>query len=519
MEDVLSSMWEDGEKAKLEAVERLMLYFESEGKKILELPNIFYPDSKFTRDHISEAFDRPNLMASLKRLADEKFVNDFEAPGISSHKIKDHVQLQLAIEAAVRGSIIASRSIMSIVAKQAGVASLRHGDLLAQLIRRNSIELDSTIVEFTPSSGSFELGELRRGIDSLPAHSEARAVDLLRPGFTRLLENTSSVQEITHIAENFGSFYPEETLFNLIRIWTNLKILNDGSRDSDPILSSLIQDMANLASSNFLDGLRKQIDSELKSIRSCIYQESLLSNDDRFGRRSALVTKPLSFPIYSFLKIHNDDNSKKSIQKLEKEWFNNFDVNNLTKLEQWNKNVVRFSRDVAMFKGTLGTSTQQLTESILFDFTDGDFGKWIRKSRDVKDAIENGNYDNALNIVHKTATWLLAILGIRCLTSDTHFAVTILLSSCISFVRNKVVSKNSFLKVKSFKTGKSFRGAKFQFVQYLIVAVLIFVLILSSSSWIKSFQNNSSGSSSANEERVLNSAQIDTIPTQSTDAP
>ena len=519
LEDVLSSMWGDAEKAKLEAVERLMLYFESEGKKILELPNIFYPDSKFMRDYIFEAFDRPKLVASLRKLANEKYTSDFEAPGISSREIKNHDQLQLAIEAAVRGSRRAAQSISSIVAKEAGVASLQHGDLLSQLIRRNLIELDSIVVGYTPSSRGFELRELRRVIDSQPAHSEARIMDLLRPGFTRLLEKTLSVREMTRIAENFGVFYPEETLSNLIRIWSNLEFSNDGYRDSDPILSSSIQNMANLASSNFLDELGKQIDAELSAIKSCIYQESSPIDDDWFGGRNSLGKSVVPYLILSLMKIRNNNALNRSSRKSEKEWLHNFDINKLTQLEQWNQSAIRFARGVAMFKGTLGTRTQQLAESILFDHTDGDFGKWILTTRDLKDAIKSGKYDDQLNLAHTTATWILALLGLRGLISGSNYALGLLVASCFSFVRNKVVGEGTFLKVGSFKAGKNYQGVKFQFLQYLISAFFILILILSSSSRISSSLDNDSASSAFDQERVENSVRIDIVQPPLTVAP
>ena len=519
LEDALSLMWKDGERAKLEASDRMKIYLEREGMKILQFPNIFYPNEKLIRDLIHGAMDRPNLSESLKSLANEKFVIDFESQGLTSREIRNHDQLQLAIEAAVRGSTRAAQSISSIVAKEAGVASLQHGDLLSQLIGRGSIELDSIVVGYTPSSKGFELRELRRVIDSLPAHSEARVIDLLRPGFKRLLEKTSSVREMTRIAENFGVFYPEETLSNLIRIWSNLEISNDGYSDSDPILSSSIQNMANLASSKFLDELGKQIDAELLAIKSCIYQESSPVDDDWFGGRNSLGKSVVPYLILSLMKIRNNNASNRSSRKSEKEWFHNFDINKLTQLEQWNQSAVRFARGVAMFKGTLGTRTQQLAESILFDHTDGDFGKWILTTRDLKDAVKSQKYDNQLNLAHTTATWILALLGLKGLSSGSSYALGLLVASCLSFVRNKVVGEGTFLKVGSFKAGKNYQGAKFQFFQYLIIVFFILILILSSSSRISNSLDNDSASSAFDQERVANSVQIDTVQPPSTDAP
>ena len=479
LEDALSLMWKDGERAKLEASDRMKIYLEREGMKIFQFPNIFYPNEKLIRDLIHGAMDRPNLSESLKNLANEKFVIDFESQGLTSREIRNHDQLQLAIEAAVRGSKHAARNISSIVAKEAGVASLQHGDLLSQLIRRNSIELDSIVVGYTPSSKGFELRELRRVIDSLPAHSEARIVDLLRPGFSRRLNKTSSVREMTRIAENFGVFYPEETLSNLIRIWSNLEISNDGYRDSDPILSMSIQNMAKRASSSFLDGLGKQIDAELLSIKSRIHQESSPTKEGRFGGSNSSDTGVAPKSISRLKKILNNSASNNPHRNSEKDWLHDFDMNKLAKLEQWNQSVIRFARGVAMFKGTLGTRTQQLAESILFDHTDGDFGKWILTTRDLMDAIKSGKYDKPLSLVHTAAPWVFALLGLIFSSSGNQYGLGLFVASGLSFIRNGVLGEETVLKVQSFRAGMNFRGAKFQLIQYIIILVLSLIFLLS----------------------------------------
>ena len=479
LEDVLSSMWGDGEKAKLEAVERLMLYFESEGKKILELPNIFYPDSKFMRDHIFEAFDRPNLVASLRKLANEKYTSDFEAPGISSREIKNHDQLQLAIEAAVRGSRRAAQSISAIVAKGHGIFSLPLGDLIAQLVNRNSSELDSIVIGYLPSSGQSELTELRRGISSLPPHIEARAVDLLRGGFIRRLEKTLNEWEISCIANIFGSYYPEEILLKFVRIWTDQTPLDGGYQNSHTPLSTDLQKMVQLASPAFLDVLTNNICSALVTIRSCLNQEDLSTSDPWYGSRHSLDVPSLIGLAEGLFMSPKNEASASSLQNPEKKWLIDIATSEHLRLEQWNQRAVRFSRRVAMFNGSLGTRNQQLAESVEFEHTEGDFGKWVAITRDLKDAVKSKKYDDVLRVVHTTATYFLAILGITCLMKGSFFAVSLLFCGCLSFLRNLVVGEESFLLIKPFKKGKNFRDAEFQFFRYIVISVLIVIFLLS----------------------------------------
>ena len=483
LENALSLMWNDGGSAKLEASERLTAYLELQGRKMLQLSSIFNPGSESARDLVLGAMDRPNLVNSLKKLANEKIVIDYESQSKSSREIKNYDQVFLAIEVAIRGSKIASKSLLSIVAREAGIESLQHGDLVAQLVMRNSDELNTIVMKYTPGGRDFALGELRRGIDSLPSDSRARAVALLKHGINRLIKDTSSEERMTRIAENFGSFYPREVLSNFVRIWGDPSTPIDGYRN----LSSLIQEIASHTSPDFLDDLSKNTYSELLLIRSCTSEKrptkiilgSLPIGGTMFGSAGPMPfdTNPLYQARYE-PSLSTEKTATKLAQRFETSWLIDLDVNKLVQVEQWNLKVIRFCRGILMFDDLLGTTVRQLTNNILSDHIAGDFGKWISISRELIDAIKNGEFDRALNGGHSIAFWVLGSLGLIGLLTGSAYAFGLLLCSALISLRKWVIGDESFMNVKSFQVGKSFRGAKFQLIQTLTVEALIFFTLL-----------------------------------------
>ncbi len=483
LENTLSLMWNDGGSAKLEASERLAVYLERQGREILQLSSIFTPGSEAARDLVLGAMDSSSLANSIKKLANEKTVIDYESESVTNREIKKFDQVSLAIEVAIRGSKIAKRRLLSMVAGEVGHSSLQHGDLVAQLVMRNSDALNAIVMEYTPSGGDFSLCELRRGINSLPSDSRARAVALLKHGVNRLIKDTSSEERMTRIAENFGSFYPKEVLSNFVRIWGSPSTPIDGYRN----LSSLIQEIASHTSPDFLDDLSKKINSELLLIRSCtsekhptkIIRGSLPIGGTMFGSAS-----PLSFdknPIYQVRyepPLSTEKTQLKLAQRFETSWLIDLDVNKLVQVEQWNLKVIRFCRGVLMFDGLLGAGVRQLANNVLSDHIAGDFGKWISTSRELIEAIKNGKFDRALNDGHSIAFWVLGSLGLIGLLTGSAYAFGLLLCSALIYLRKWVIGDESFIKVKSFQVGKSFRGVKFQIIQHLTVEALIFFTLL-----------------------------------------
>jgi hypothetical protein len=521
LEEMLSSMWSEGEVAKDEASDRLERFFEREGRNILALPNIFNPDSVLTKSLIYGALDRQNLLSSFKKAANEKYVIDYENSMYASSVIKNVDQFFAAVEAAIRGSSRASQSISMLISKETGVASFGHEGLIALMINKKSRELDSIIMGYTPSSKQFELVQLRKGINAILGHNRERAVDLLRGGFTRLLEKCSNEVEVSRVADNFGDLYPEVILTNLMRIWRDLSIPVDPVSFSEPNLSSSISSMKRLVDSDFLDELGRNVFSDLSEIRSKIYQlssvgtVSSVNSEDWFGSKHALGSGFQSGLVLSFSRWVFDKYSNNENQKLEKVWANQFSKSKLLELEQWNKCLVRFSRGAALFNGSLGTRTQQLAESIFHNHTSGGFGRWILTVRDVNDAISSKSIDQSLATAHKTASWVFAVLGAMSLLAGNSLAAGLLICAFVSFLCQLLIRENGILKVKPFREGRRLRSASDQLLVYLIVIIISFFLMMIALTAFKNHQEPGSQGADSGGQWVANSGQMGNLPIQS----
>ena len=521
LEKMLSSLWSESEAAKLEASDRLKSFFEREGRRILSLPDIFGAGAILIRSLISGALERQDLLSSLKKTANEKYVIDYEKSTNASSAIKGENQFVDAIEAAIRGSGKASRSISSLLAKEKGVASLGHGNLITQLINKDSRELDSIVIEYMPSCKQFELVQLRKGIDALSEKNRERAMELFRGTFARLLQRSSSEAEITRIADSFGDFYPEAILRNFLRLWRDLSIPVELASFSDPTLSKLISSMKRSVSSDFLEDIGRNVFSDLLELRSKIYQLSsvdhvlLDKSEDWFGSRHAFSSSPWRGPARQLVEFGFDIHSTLENKKLDKGWASQFSAGKLLQIEQWNKCLVRFSRGVALFNGTLGTRTQQLAESIFHNHTSGEFGMWILAARDVNDAISSKSIDHSLVSGHRTATRIFAVLGVMGLLSGNNLAPGLLICAFVSYLCQLVIKENGFLKAKPYREGKRSRSASDQLTQYLIVITVAFLLMIFALTALKNHQESGSQGIDIGEQWVANSGQIGNLSKQS----
>ena len=521
LEETLSSMWGEGEAAKSEASDRLKHFFDREGRKILALPDIFDPDAIQIRRLIAGALERQDLLSSLKRIANEKYVIDYEKSSSSRSAIKNVDQFFNAIEAAMRGSSRASQTLASLIAKEKGVASLGHGGLITQLLNKDSRELDSIVMGYTPSCKQFELVQLRNAINALADHNRDRAIELFRGTFDRLLLKSSSEAEITRIADNFGDLYPRAILTNLMRIWRDLSIPVDAVNFSDPSLSSSIGSIKRLVDSDFLDDLGRDVFSELSEIRAKIYQLSstgTVSSDkseDWFGSKHALGKVFMSPWLLLIRWVYHKSLTIGNQKKLEKDWADQFSSSKLLQIEQWNKCLVRFSRGVAQFNGSLGTRTQQLAESIFHNHTSGEFGRWIITARDVNDAISNNSIDQSLVSGHKYGTRVFAVLGVMSLLAGNNLAPALLVCAFVSYLCQQLIRGNGFLKAKPFVEGRKFRSASDQVLLYLTLITVSFFLMIITLTAFKNHQESGSQGSNNGEQWVANSGQIGNLPIQS----